>query len=111
MKRSDLLWLVDVWIVEFETRVDACFGSGDPDTGYKAYREWHARVTDGLAALDPALSTTFSRYGPVDQDLIHRHSHEMTVRARFMRYCGTPALTCLRRLRSFSQQSGEELAS
>jgi hypothetical protein len=91
---TDLLWNIDVWLVEFENEVDAHFSAGNAEHGRTAFKDWHYKVSSSLAAAKPDVSLQFER-----TDKITRQGISPATRSQFMRSCGIPAKSCLLRLK------------
>jgi hypothetical protein len=88
MKTSELLWNIDLWLLEFEGEIDAYFGAGDIERGLSAYRSWHEHVRRAIARIDSELAAGFTRTAANVGRIDLNGSASLTPRTIFMRTCG-----------------------
>ncbi|MFN2501397.1 MAG: hypothetical protein ABR530_05240 [Pyrinomonadaceae bacterium] len=84
---NELLWKIDLWLLEFEGEIDAHFGAGDVDRGMAAYRAWHENVAKSIAHVDRNLAHSFARTAQNAETKLQNRS-ALTPRTIFMRTCG-----------------------
>ncbi len=98
MRINDLLWKVDLWLLQFEGEVDAHFGAGNIERGLSAYRLWHDQVRRGIASIDERLAQGFAKTArniSTETD----SATKATPRTVFMRNCGSPSTRFLKEIK------------
>lgn len=98
MNKTELLWMFDRWLIQFECDVEAHFGAGNDDLAVRAFCKWHRDVAAAIADIDLRMARGFLKTGRAFS-FGDGTKKDYTPRAQFMKKCGGPAKRCLLRLK------------
>ncbi len=95
VNKTEIMWMFDRLLIQFECDVEAHFGAGNEDLAVQAFYKWHDDAAAAIATIDIRVARRFLK----TRRRFEFGSGNYTPRAQFMRKCGNPAKQYLRRLK------------